>query len=57
MRISLLADIAVARFRAGDRERAIMIFDEALAYTADLVKPWVRARALSRLATTLSEIR
>ena len=57
VRITLLSDIAVAYSRAGDRGRAIMLFDEALAYAVNLDKPWVRARALSRLATTLSEIR
>lgn len=56
-RITLLADIAITRAQAGDRGAAISLFDEALAVAVDLVKPWARARALSRLATTLSAIR
>ena len=56
-RITLLTDIAVTRAQAGDRKAAISLFDEALAVAQDLVKPWARARALSRLATTLSAIR
>lgn len=56
-RITLLADVAVTHSLAGNRGKANTFFDEALTYAVDLVTPWVRARAFSRLATTLSVIR
>jgi hypothetical protein len=52
----LLSDAALERFQAGHRRDAQAIFADALAYTQTLTTPWLRARALSRLATTLVEL-
>ncbi len=52
-RIWLLCDIAMARSNSGDDTAAQAMFDRAMAHTRALNTPWLRARALSRLATTL----
>ena len=52
-RIWLLCDIAMARSHSGDNTAAQAMFDRAMAHTRALNTPWLRARALTRLATTL----
>ena len=52
-RIWLLCDIAVARSHSGDNTAAQAMFDRAMAHARAINTPWLRARALSRLATTL----
>ena len=56
-RLWLLSDIAVARSRAGDESGARALFDRTLEYAEAMTTPWLRARALSRLATALVEMR
>ena len=56
-RIWLLCDIAVARSHSGDNAAAQAMFDRALVHTQTLNTPWLRARALSKLATTLVAMR
>ncbi len=52
-RIWLLCDIAMARSHAGDNTVAQAMFDRAMGHTRALNTPWLRARALTMLATTL----
>ena len=52
-RIWLLCDIAMARSNSGDNTAAQAMFDRAMGHTRALNTPWLRARALSRLAMTL----
>ena len=56
-RVWLLSEIAIERSRAADAGTAQSVFDRALAQTAALDTPWLRARALSRLASGLVAMR
>ena len=56
-RVWLLSEIAVERSRAADAATAQSVFDRALAQTTVLDTPWLRARALSRLASGLVAMR
>lgn len=56
-RVWLLSEIAIERSRAGAAGTAQSVFDRALAQTEALDTPWLRARALSRLASGLVAMR
>ena len=55
-RVWLLCDIAIERDRRGDTAAGRAIFDHALTHGKALETPWLRARALSRLAVALVQI-
>ena len=56
-RVWLLSEIATERSRAADAGAAQSVFDRALAQTKALASPWLRACALSRLASGLVAMR
>ena len=56
-RVWLLSEIAIERSRAADAGTAQSVFDRALAQTKAFDTPWLRARALSRLASGLVAMR
>lgn len=56
-RVWLLCEIAVERSRVTGAGTAQSVFDRALAQTKALDTPWLRARALSRLASGLVAMR
>ena len=55
-RVWLFGDIAVKRLHAGDAAGARATFGRGLEYAGALTTPWLRARALAKLATALAEI-
>ena len=55
-RVWLFGDIAVKRLHAGDAAGARATFGRGLDYAGALTTPWLRARALAKLATALAEI-
>lgn len=55
-RVWMFCDIAAGRFADGERESARTAFGRALAEAKDIKNAWGRARALSKVASTLIEL-